>query len=103
MEMPQQSRMPGLMVYGSSGIGKTMIAKRMISKYPTRYDAELGTTKTPILLVQAPPAPDETEENVLFPKQERKRSGGQRRQGALASADVINQRIQLTRKFVFSK
>lgn len=59
MEVPQQSRMPGLMVYGSSGIGKTMIAKRMASKYPTRYDAELGTTKTPILLVQAPPAPDE--------------------------------------------
>jgi hypothetical protein len=26
MEMPQQSRMSGLMVYGSSGIGKTMIA-----------------------------------------------------------------------------
>ena len=59
MEMPQQSRMPGLMVYGSSGIGKTMIAKRMASKYPTQYNAELGVTKTPILLVQAPPAPDE--------------------------------------------
>ena len=53
MEMPQQSRMPGLMVYGSSGIGKTMIAKRMASKYPTQYNADLGITKTPILLVQA--------------------------------------------------
>lgn len=47
------------MVYGSSGIGKTMIAKRMASRYPTQYNAELGVTKTPILLVQAPPAPDE--------------------------------------------
>ncbi|WP_158214561.1 TniB family NTP-binding protein [Phaeobacter sp. 22II1-1F12B] len=45
MEMPQQSRMPGLMVYGSSGIGKTMIAKRMASKYPTQYNAELGATR----------------------------------------------------------
>ena len=45
MEMPQQSRMPGLMVYGSSGIGKTMIAKRMASKYPTQYNAQLGATK----------------------------------------------------------
>ena len=36
MEMPKQSRMPGLMVYGSSGIGKTMIAKRMVSQYPMR-------------------------------------------------------------------
>ena len=38
---------------------KTMIAKRMASKYPTQYNAQLGATKTPILLVQAPPAPDE--------------------------------------------
>ena len=59
MEMPQQSRMPGLMVYGSSGIGKTMIAKRMASKYPTQYNADIGVTNTSILLVQAPPAPDE--------------------------------------------
>ncbi len=59
MEMPKQSRMPGLMVYGSSGIGKTMIAKRMASQYPASYDAGLGVTKTPVLLLQAPPAPDE--------------------------------------------
>lgn len=51
MEMPQQSGMPGLMVYGSSGIGKTMIAKRLASKYPTQCNAELGITKTPILPV----------------------------------------------------
>ena len=51
MEMPKQSRMPGLMVYGSSGIGKTMIAKRMVSQYPTSHDAGLGVTKTPILLL----------------------------------------------------
>ena len=53
MEMPKQSRMPGLMVYGSSGIGKTMIAKRMVSQYPTSHDAGLGVTKTPILDVVA--------------------------------------------------
>ncbi|PRY84596.1 TniB protein [Donghicola tyrosinivorans] len=37
-----------------------MIAKRMASKYPAQYNAELGATKTPILPVQAPPAPDES-------------------------------------------
>lgn len=51
--------MPGLMVYVSSGIGKTLIAKRMASKYPTQYNPKLGITKTPILLVQAAPAPNE--------------------------------------------
>ncbi|WP_299288727.1 TniB family NTP-binding protein [uncultured Tateyamaria sp.] len=59
MEMPRQSRMPGLMVYGSSGIGKTMIAKRMESLYPSNYRSDLGVTRTPILLLQVPPAPDE--------------------------------------------
>jgi hypothetical protein len=59
MEMPRQTRMPGLMVYGSSGIGKTMIAKRMESLYPSQYASDVGITRTPILLLQAPPAPDE--------------------------------------------
>ncbi|MDX8354838.1 TniB family NTP-binding protein [Cognatiyoonia sp. IB215182] len=59
MEMPRQSRMPGLMIYGSSGIGKTMIAKRMAGLYPFQYASDVGVTKTPILLLQAPPAPDE--------------------------------------------
>ena len=53
MEMPQQSRMPGLMVYGSSGIGKTMIAKRMASKYPTQYNVELGADVGPAYRIRA--------------------------------------------------
>ncbi len=36
-----------------------MIAKRMESLYPTQYEADIGVTRTPILLLQAPPAPDE--------------------------------------------
>lgn len=59
METPRQTRMPGLLVYGGSGIGKTMIATRMASQYPSTYDAESGVTSTPLLLLQAPPAPDE--------------------------------------------
>ncbi|WP_214646797.1 TniB family NTP-binding protein [Ruegeria lacuscaerulensis] len=55
---PRQPRMAGLMVYCSSEIGKTMIAKRMENLYPTRYEADIGVTLTPILLIQAPPALD---------------------------------------------
>ena len=36
-----------------------MIAKRMESLYPSNYRSDLGVTRTPILLLQAPPAPDE--------------------------------------------
>ncbi|MFK7945027.1 MAG: TniB family NTP-binding protein [Paracoccaceae bacterium] len=59
METPRQTRMPGLIVYGSSGIGKTMIANRMASQFPPVYDELGGVTRRPLLLFQAPPAPDE--------------------------------------------
>jgi len=59
MEAPRQARMPGLLVYGSSGIGKTMIARKMQAQYPALYDEQNGIVQTPLLLLQAPPAPDE--------------------------------------------
>jgi hypothetical protein len=46
-------------VHGASGIGKTMIARNLSRRYAPEYDPELGITRTPLLLLQAPPAPDE--------------------------------------------
>ncbi len=51
--------MPGLLVHGASGIGKTMIARNLSRKYAPEYDPASGITRTPLLLLQAPPAPDE--------------------------------------------
>ena len=59
IEMPRQTRMPGLLVHGASGIGKTMIARNLSRRYAPEYDPESGITHTPLLLLQAPPAPDE--------------------------------------------
>ncbi len=59
MATPRQSRMPGLVVYGASGMGKTMIARKFSAEYPSIYDAQSGTVRAPLLLLQAPPAPDE--------------------------------------------
>ena len=59
IDMPRQTRMPGLLVYGASGIGKTMIARNLSRRYPPEYDPESGITRTALLLLQAPPAPDE--------------------------------------------
>ncbi|WP_368039663.1 TniB family NTP-binding protein [Ruegeria atlantica] len=56
---PRTGGMRGLMVYGSSGIGKTKIAKRIESLYSTQYVADIGFARTPIILLQASPAPDE--------------------------------------------
>ena len=36
IEAPRQTRMPGLLVRGASGIGKTMIARNLSRRYPRR-------------------------------------------------------------------
>lgn len=59
MATPRQSRMPGLVVYGASGMGKTMIARKFAADFPSVYDPHGGTIRAPLLLLQAPPAPDE--------------------------------------------
>jgi DNA polymerase III delta prime subunit len=59
IEAPRQTRMPGLLVHGASGIGKTMIARNLSRRYAPEYDSMAGVTHTPLLLLQAPPAPDE--------------------------------------------
>jgi len=51
--------MPGLLVHGASGIGKTMIARNLSRRYAPEYDPMAGVSHTPLLLLQAPPAPDE--------------------------------------------
>lgn len=38
IEMPPQTRMPGLLVHGASGIGKTMIARNLSRRYAPEYD-----------------------------------------------------------------
>jgi hypothetical protein len=59
IEAPRQTKMPGLLVHGASGIGKTMIASNLSRRYAPACDPMAGVTHTPLLLLQAPPAPDE--------------------------------------------
>lgn len=57
---PVCSRMPCLLVYGDSGIGKTMVIEKFTRQNAARiYDAHNGVQKRAILTVQMPPSPDE--------------------------------------------
>ena len=47
IEMPRQTRMPGLLVHGASGIGKTMIARNLSRRYAPEYDPESGIPAHP--------------------------------------------------------
>src|ERR1039457_6488000 len=56
---PTCARMPCLLLYGESGIGKTMILEKFTRTHRPGWDNKRGVEIRPVLLVQMPPAPDE--------------------------------------------
>ena len=59
IDYPPCARMPCLLLYGESGIGKTMILDRFARKHPASFDARKERQIRPVVVVQMPPAPDE--------------------------------------------
>jgi Cdc6-like AAA superfamily ATPase len=58
-EFPKCARMQGLLLYGDSGIGKTMVVEKFLRDHPSAYDKSAGIERLPVLAIQMPPAPDE--------------------------------------------
>ena len=56
---PSCARMPCMLLYGDSGMGKTMAAEKIARQHPMWVDERQGITMHPVLLVQLPPSPDE--------------------------------------------
>lgn len=56
---PKTHRMPGMLLTGATNNGKTMIARRFYSHHPPDDNAGKEAAVVPVLMVQAPPAPDE--------------------------------------------
>jgi Cdc6-like AAA superfamily ATPase len=56
---PTCARMPCMLLYGDSGMGKTMILEKMERQHPNSYDERHGITKKPVLVIQMPASPDE--------------------------------------------
>lgn len=52
-------RMPCALLYGDSGIGKTMILEKFARAHRPIYDDKLGQEVRPVLLEQMPSGPDE--------------------------------------------
>jgi Bacterial TniB protein len=59
IDYPTCARMPCLLIYGDSGIGKTMITEKFIRDHPAAFDASEGIEHRPVVAMQMPPAPDE--------------------------------------------
>jgi Cdc6-like AAA superfamily ATPase len=56
---PACTRMPCALLYGDSGIGKTMILEKFARAHRPVYDDKLGQEVRPVLLAQMPSGPDE--------------------------------------------
>jgi hypothetical protein len=59
LNYPTCARMPCLLLYGDSGIGKTMILEKFARMHPAQFDAKEGHEIRPVVVLQMPPAPDE--------------------------------------------
>src|ERR1039458_5230014 len=56
---PARTRMPCALLYGHSGVGKTMILEKFARAHRPVYDDKLGQEIRPVLLAQMPSGPDE--------------------------------------------
>ncbi|API60227.1 transposase [Tardibacter chloracetimidivorans] len=58
---PQRGRMPCLLLFGSTGMGKSEILNRFAELHTPKYDECAGLTAMPVVVVQMPPQPTEEE------------------------------------------
>lgn len=57
IDYPPRDRMPSLVVYGATGMGKTRIVQKFLRDHRSRFDASRGKTRLPVVSIQMPPAP----------------------------------------------
>jgi hypothetical protein len=59
VDYPPRDRMPYLVIYGATGMGKTRIIQKFLRDNRTHFDKKLGRTRLPVVSIQMPPAPSE--------------------------------------------
>jgi len=56
---PKVDRMPNLLIVGDSNNGKTALLNRFSKRYPAVLDDDTKSLSNPVVMIQAPPEPDE--------------------------------------------
>jgi hypothetical protein len=59
VDYPPRDRMPCLLIYGATGMGKTRIIEKFLRDNRSHFDKKLGKTRVPVVSIQMPPAPSE--------------------------------------------
>lgn len=56
---PRRDRMPCMLIYGDTGIGKTKIVAKFARDHPPVFDYRTGIARAPVVAFQMPAQPDE--------------------------------------------
>lgn len=56
---PKSHRMPNILLVGDTNNGKTMLVQRFRAKHPAHDNPDGPGVRVPVLVIQAPPVPDE--------------------------------------------
>jgi type II secretory pathway predicted ATPase ExeA len=59
LHYPQRDRMPCLLLYAATGMGKTKILRKFRREHPDAFDDRAGVQRMPVVALQMPPEPDE--------------------------------------------
>jgi len=59
LEYPQRDRMPCLLLFGATGMGKTKILRKFVRDHPPVFDDRMGVARSHVVSMQMPPDPDE--------------------------------------------
>ena len=57
VDYPPRDRMPCLVIYGCTGMGKTRVVQKFLRDNRAHFDKKLGRTRVPVVSIQMPPAP----------------------------------------------
>ena len=59
LQYPPRDRMPCLLLFGATGMGKTKILKKFIRDHAPTFNTQTGVSGRPVVAMQMPPEPDE--------------------------------------------
>ena len=60
---PPRDRMPCILIYGATGMGKTKLIRKFLRQHPQKFDRATGVTSMPVVAFQMPASP---EENLFY-------------------------------------